>query len=207
MYRLFGFYSQNTLKVLYVLEELGVDYDFSFVDLTKGEHKTEEFAKLSPIGKVPVLQIGSDALFESGAIVRYLANVENSDLYPAYKLTRAKVDQWIDYFSCHLGRWLSILFFEHIVKVKLMGTEADPANVEEAIGFSHQQLETLDGCLAGADYLTGDELTIADLFAFAYMEQVELYDFSLEKYANVTAWYKRLESLESITKARAKVAQ
>ncbi len=51
MYRLHGFFTQNTMKTLYVLEELGVDYEFRFVDLTKGENKSESFQNMTPLAK------------------------------------------------------------------------------------------------------------------------------------------------------------
>ena len=67
MYRLHGFYTQNTLKTLYVLEELGVEFEFRFVDLAKGENRSQEFRALNPAGRVPVLEHDGQFLFESGA--------------------------------------------------------------------------------------------------------------------------------------------
>ena len=78
MYRLYGFFTQNSLKALYVLEELGVDYEFRFVDLSKREQRDEAFLKMNPVGRVPVLEHGGRPLFESGAICRYVANNEKS---------------------------------------------------------------------------------------------------------------------------------
>ena len=56
MYRLHGFFTQNTMKPLYVLEELGVDYEFSFVNLMTGENRSDSFRKMTPATKVPVLE-------------------------------------------------------------------------------------------------------------------------------------------------------
>jgi len=93
MYRLHGFFTQNTMKPLYVLEELGVDYEFHFVDLVKRENRSDEFQKMTPASKVPVLEHDGEYLFESGPICRYVSSVEKSPLYPADKLQRARVDQ------------------------------------------------------------------------------------------------------------------
>ena len=68
MFRLHGFFTQNTLKAMYVLEEVAPDFEFQFVNLAKGEQKSDAFAKMSPIGKVPVLEHDGEFLFESGAI-------------------------------------------------------------------------------------------------------------------------------------------
>lgn len=205
MYRLYGYWTQNTMKTLYVLEELGVDFDFQFVDLDKGENKAESFLKLNPIGKLPVLQHDDDCLFESGAICRYLANVENSNLYPEDKLQRARVDQWMDYFSCHLGRWLNVLYFETILKVKAGFGKTDPKACESAMKLSKFQFGQVDQWLQNHKYFANDQLSIADLFAFAYIEQVRPLDYSIEVYPHVQRWYGDIESRASIRKARQRI--
>lgn len=205
MYLLHGFYTQNTLKTLYVLEELGEDYQFQYVDLFKGENRSEDFQKKTPIGKVPVLEHEGRFLFESGAICRYLANKAQSPLYPDEAMQRAQVDQWMDFFSCHLGRWLSTIFFERIIKTAANMGETDPATVEEAINFVNQQLRILDNRFESTDWLANDALSIADLFALAYMEQVHAIDFALDDYPRVQTWLSRLESLDSTNRARAQV--
>lgn len=205
IFHLYGFFTQNTLKTLYVLEELGEDFEFHFVDLSKGEQKTEAFAQKTPIGKVPILEHDGEHLFESGAICRYVANVSDSSLYPADKMQRARVDQWMDFFTCHLGRWFSKLFFEAVIKPKFNLGEPDEAGIAEANKFAIEQLSLLDGLLQASDWLANDALSIADLFAFAYVEQCRAIDFKLDEYANVTAWFERIESRESIANARARL--
>lgn len=205
MFHLYGFYTQNSLKALYVLEEVGADFQFHFVDLAKGENRTAEFADKTPIGKVPVLEHDGEYLFESGAICRYVANVTDSSLYPADKMQRARVDQWMDFFACHLGHWFTKLYFEMVIKPKFDLGESDEAGIVEAKKFANVQLGTLDGVLADSDWLANDALSIADLFAFAYIEQHQSVDFSIDDYANVKAWFERIESLESIANARSKL--
>lgn len=205
MFRLYGFFTQNSLKALYVLEESGVEFEFEFVNLAKGEQKTEEFSHKTPFGKVPVLEHDGEYLFESGAICRYVANVTDSALYPADKMQRARVDQWMDFFTCHLGRWFSTLYFEAVIKPKFNLGEPDIAGIEEAKTFATQQLSMLDGQLEKSDWLANDALSIADLFAFAYIEQHRPVDFSLHEFPNVQAWFERIESRESIANARARL--
>ncbi len=205
MLMLHGFYTQNTLKTLYVLEELGVDYQFRFVDLIKGENRSEEFQEMTPIGKVPVLEDDGRYLFESGAICRYLANSAQSPLYPAEPMQRAQIDQWMDFFSCHLGRWLSTLFFERVIRQAANLGETDAARVEEATNFANQQLAVLDGRFEATDWLANDALSIADLFALAYIEQVRVINFPLDDYPRVQAWFGRLEARDGTARARAQI--
>jgi len=205
MFNLYGFSTQNTLKTLYVLEEVGADFEFHFVNLGAGEQKSEEFAEKTPMGKVPVLEHNGEHLFESGAICRYIANVTDSPLYPADKMQRARVDQWMDYFSCHLGHWFNKLYYELAIKPKFNLGEPDDRGIAEANKFATQQLGTLDALLASSDWLANDALSIADLFAFAYIEQHRDVDFSIDDYGHVKAWVERIESRDSIANARSRL--
>ncbi len=204
MMQLYGFFTQNTLKTLYVLEQVGSDYEFIYMNLLKGEHKSDDFMKLNLLGRVPVLTHGGQSLFESGAICRYVANEANSDLYPQDKMQRAKVDQWMDFFSNHLGRWLNTLFFEKIFKPKAGMGEINEAACAEAVKYSAEQFAVVDGHLAQNAYFTGDDLSIADLFAFAYIEQVQAIDMPLDNFPHVKAWFDDIEALDSIARARKK---
>ena len=205
MYRLHGFFTQNSMKPLYVLEELGVDFEFNYVDLGGGANRTDAFRSMNPVGKVPVLEHDGEFLFESGAICRYLASNEKSPLFPADKLERARVDQWMTFFTCHPGRWLTKIYFEKVIKPVANMGEPDEPGCEEAAKFAHQQFKILDGWLGQHDWLANDAYSIADPFAFAYMEQVRPIQFSLEKYPHVQAWFDRIESRDSIARARARV--
>jgi glutathione S-transferase len=207
MFRLYGFFTQNSLKTLYVLEEVVGDFEFQFVDLSKGEQKTEAFSRMTPVGKVPVLEHDGEYLFESGAICRYIANVNDSALYPSDSLPRARVDQWMDFFSCHLGHWFNKLYFEAVIKPKLGLGDPDEAGIAEAAKYVHLQLGVLNAHLEGSDWLANDAFSIADLFAFAYIEQHAAADVSLDDHANVKAWFERIESRPSIANARARLPQ
>ena len=203
MFHLYGFFTQNSLKALYVLQAIGEPFEFHFTDLSKGEQRTDEFAAMTPMKKVPVLKHGDDCLFESGAICRYVANVSHSPLYPDDAMARGRVDQWMDFFTCHLGRWFTTMFYENIIKPKFGLGEPDAPSLEEANKFAAIQLKVLEKHLSDCDWLANDALSIADLFAFAYMEQHRAVDYSLAAYPNVSAWFERVEALDCIREARA----
>jgi glutathione S-transferase len=207
MYRLYGFFTQNSMKTLYVLEELGIDFEFHFVNLMKGEQMSDEFRQKTPVGKVPLLEHNGEYLFESGAICRYVANVENSSLYPQDKLQRARVDQWLDYFSVHLGHWLTTLYWEKIIKVKAGLGETNEVNCKKALKFAHPQMTMVHDLLGHSNWLANDSMSIADLFAFAYIEQFRAVEFPLDDYAHVRTWFDRIESRPGITRARGHVGQ
>ena len=205
MYKLHGFFTQNSLKPLYVLEELGVDYEYCFINLMKLENRTDEFRAMSASGKVPVLEHNGEFLFESGAICRYVASVEKSPLFPADKLQRARVDQWMTFFSCHPGRWLTKIYFEKVIKPVAGMGEPDLASCEEAEKFANQQLKIVEMWFENTEWLANDMFSIAEPFALAYLEQIHAIGFSLDQHPRVKAWFERLEARDATLRVRAKV--
>ncbi len=206
MYRLHGFFTQNTMKTLYVLEELGVEYEFVYVDLARAENRTDEFRKMNPAGKVPVLEHDGEFLFESGPICRYVASLEKSPLYPADKLQRARVDQWMTFFTCHPGRWLTNIFFEQVIKPIAGMGKPDKASCEKSVKFVEEQFRIVDDWFEHTDWLANDAFSIADSFALAYVEQVHAIKFPLDDYPRIKAWFERLDARDSTVRARALVA-
>ena len=206
MYVLHGFFTQNTLKTLYVLEEVGVEYEFRFVDLTRGANRTDEFRAMTPAGKVPVLEHDGAYLFESGTICRYVAGLAASPLYPADKLERARVDQWMTYFSNHPGRWLTELYWEKIMKPAAGVGPTDEARCATAFKLAASQLKAVERALDGREWLANDAFSIAEPYALAYLEQAGVVGFDLETLPRVRAWYERLDARDATRRVRELVA-
>ena len=206
MYVLHGFFTQNTLKTLYVLEELGVEYEYRFVDLARGANRSDAFRAITPAGKVPVLEHDGEYLFESGAICRYVAGVAHSPLYPADKLERARVDQWMSYFSNHPGRWLTELYWEKVMKPAVGLGGPDAARCETAMKLAGSQLKAVERALEGFDWLANDTFSIVEPYALAYLEQSAAVGFDLAAFPRVRRWFERLETREATQRVRALVA-
>lgn len=207
MYHIHGFnQSFNTTKVLYVAEELGVDYTYTGLDPFKGEHKEPAHLKRHPMGKTPTLEHDGKFLFESATICRYLASVEQSDWYPIHNHYQcAVINQWMDFFANHVGRWMGTLLFERVAREKF-GMGEKKLDVEsEALAFIEQQLACVDEHLSNGKYLAGDTISIADPFAFAYVETHRLSDFSLAPYVHVKAWHDAYQARDAVIRAHARL--
>lgn len=203
MYSIYGLhFSPNTAKVIYVAETLNIDYDYHEINLQKKEQKTAAHLARHPLGKVPTLTHDDNHVFESAAICRYLAVTERSSLYPSNPLTRAHIDQWIDLFSHHPGRWLEKLLFERVIKAKFEIGSADEVIVSEAMGFLETQMMAVDDHLNGKSYFLGVDLSLADFFALAYVETTRLSGFSLSPYPNLDQWYQHIQTHDAVTRAR-----
>src|SRR5580704_15821983 len=101
--KLYGFPPTRSLRVLWMLRELGIDFDFVDVSLMTGENRGPEFLALNPAAKVPVLVDGDFVLTESVAIVLYLAEkYADKGLLPAELEARAQVHRWLLFTATEL---------------------------------------------------------------------------------------------------------
>ena len=111
------------------------------------------------------------------------------------------INGWI-FFSHHLGRWLSTLYFEKKIKQVFKRGPANREVCEEATKFAHQFLANVDQQLNSTKFLCGDDLTIADVAAFAYVDQCAEIDFSLDKYPKVQQWLGAMGDRPAIAAAK-----
>lgn len=205
MYKIYGYSTFNPLKVVITAEELGIDYDYQFVDLGKRENLEPAHQARHPFGKVPVLEHDGQFVSESAAICRYLANANGKRLYSSDPMTAARIDQLMDTMSIHIGRWLSVYFWEELIAPKFLDRVPDPLVLEEAKGWLDKQLPYLDGLLAESRWLCGDAITIADCFTFAYLTISDNTSISLEPYGKLLAWYQTMAQRPAVQRAMARV--
>ena len=92
----------NGYKVSVTLEELGLEYDVKKIDLSSGTQREQWFLELNPNGRIPVLQHGKDIIFDSGAILYYLAN-KHKRLIPKSETGRIRVIQWLMFQMSGIG--------------------------------------------------------------------------------------------------------
>ena len=206
MYTIYGFFTFNAAKVLLTAEELGLDYEYIALDPTKGENKRPEHLARHPFGKIPVLEHNGNTFIESASICRYLSNVNGKRLYSDDPVKAAHIDQTVDMMAQHIGRWMASYFWQEIVCNKLMGKDVDTSALAEADGFLKQQLPYIDGLLGQNAYLCGDELTLADIQAFAYCQIQEKTSLDLSAYQNLMNWYGKFSERASVAKVNPMVS-
>lgn len=203
MIKIYGFLSSyNTLKVLYCAEEIGIKYNFHRLNSKIGEHKSPEYLKIHPLGKAPALVHDGKALFESGVLCKYMACITNSPLYPEDNWERCLVDQWMDFNSLHIGRWISTLLWENYYRGR-MGLGAPKLNnVEEAQKFLTEELPVIENHFANNQFYLGKRLTIADFFSFAYCETHSNAKFDFTPYKNISRWMDEINKMPSVKKVK-----
>ncbi|KAI4460140.1 glutathione s transferase d10 isoform a-related [Holotrichia oblita] len=173
--------------VLLAAKAVGVDLNLKYTDLMKGEHLTPEYIKMNPQHTIPTINDNGFCLWESRAIMAYLADQygKNDKIYPKDPKKRALVDQRL-YFD--IGT-LYARFGDYYYPVIFAGASYDPAKLtkcEEAMKF-------FDTFLANSEYAAGNDLTLADLTLAATVSTYEVMDFDLTPYKNVTKWFAKVK--------------
>lgn len=154
--------SSNVMKVLWLLDELGLPYERIDAGGAFGRTAAPKYRAMNPPGLVPTLEEDGFALFESNAILRYLCNAHapGSHWYPAAPRERGEVDAWLDIQQTGLatpqGRWFAAL-------VRTPPDKRDPAAIAAAAADAGKVWAMVDTKLKGRDFICGAQPTIADL--------------------------------------------
>ncbi len=191
-------HSMCTQKILILLEELNLKYDLKKVDLSKGEHKSDEFLKLNPFGKVPAVKYGSRELFESRSVLRYIAknNVEIDDL-----LGDIEVDMWLESESQNYNPLVSKIIYEKVFKkVYNKDEKPDEELVDKLLKDLEKVLDIYEDRLENVGYIGGETFSIADISHIPYtnyMLRVGYKDMYKSR-PNVYKWLKRIMKRDSV---------
>jgi glutathione S-transferase len=174
-----------------VLHEKDVDFETYEVDLS---NKSEEFLSASPTGKVPVIVVDGDSIYESNVVNQYLDEVANGPgLMPEDPRRRA-----------HARIWMAFADTDFFPAVFVASVGRERGFSEDRISEAWEKLEValgkLEDRLEGRDYLA-DEFSLADVAHagnFVRLRELEERgEVSLERYPNVAGWVRRVEARES----------
>jgi glutathione S-transferase len=186
--------SPNTWKVRALASYLKAPLDLEIVDLSKP--RTQAYLAINPTGRTPTLVDGGFKLWESNAIMQYVADKSASTLWPNDPQKRADITRWQCWQLAHWGAdACQPLTFQRLVKKLFNLGPPDQTIVAKAIEAFNTDAVMLDAHLGRQKYLVGDALTLADFAvaaALLYAKQAEL---PLEPYANVRAWLDRVLAL------------
>jgi len=158
--KLYGFGPTRSLRALWSLRELGVNFDFEVVNLVAGEHQRPEFLRLNPAGKVPVLVDGDLVITESAAIVLYLAEkYPEKKLLPADLPTRAQVYRWVMFAMTELEPplWRITRHTALLPEEKRLPQDAALARED----FT-RMATVFEQHMAGRSFIVGNAMTAAD---------------------------------------------
>lgn len=197
----------NGWKIPIALEELGLEYNVTMINIGKGDQFTPEFLAVSPNGKMPAIidPDGPDgepiSIFESGAILQYLAR-KTGKLGGNSERNRIEVDQWLFWQVGGVGPMAGQA--HHFLK---FAPAFDPPQV---LPYAQDRYRTetsrlygvLDTQLQGRDYVAGD-YSIADIALWGWVSLWKVQQHDISKTPNVEAWIERVSQRPAVVKGRA----
>ena len=175
---------------------LGIELETQVVDLFSGAGQSPEFLALNPNGKVPTLQDGDFVLWESNAIVQYLAaRAPESPLAPRDLQSQSDILRWQFWEASSWAPACSIFVYENVLKPIMGKGDPDPAELAKGAEKFHRCAKLLDAHLAAGPWLLGADLTLADISVAAGMMYAEAGRYPLADYPHIRAWFANIREL------------
>ena len=182
----------NGQKISIMLEEIGLEYKVTKININKDDQFNPEFRKISPFSKIPVIKDGEISIFESGAILIYLG--EKSEKFYD-KSERLTINQWLMGQMAYVGPMLGQHHqFHHYNSGKSEFGE------ERYFKIAKRIYEDLDERLGQSKYLAGENYTIADIATFPWIARHEIHDIGLKNFKNLSKWYLDISKREAVIK-------
>jgi glutathione S-transferase len=178
-------------RVAIVLGEKGIPFTRRDVDLSA---KPAWFTAISPLGKVPLLMVGEEVLFESSVIVEYIEDVTGTPLHPADTLTRARHRAWMEFGSSLLA------------DIWVVETTPDKAVLTQKLSTLRTKFQRLEAALGPGPHFAGEPFSVVDaVFApvFRYFDVFDqITDFgTFAGLPKVTAWRRALSARPTVIAA------
>ena len=201
MIELYFWTTPNGMKPLILLEETGLAHTIRPVNISKGEHFSESFTRISPNQKIPAIVDPAPAgggtplaLFESGAILQYLAE-KTGQFLPQSPSARAEVMQWLFWQMAGLGPMLG-----QYLHFAVYADQAVPY-AQGRYGREKERLyQVMDDRLRDRDFLAGD-YSIADIAAYPWIHALERKTSHLNGFANLRRWYEAVSERPAVVRA------
>lgn len=194
MIELYTASTPNGWKASVTLEELGLDYETKAIDILSGKQKEDWYTAINPNGRIPAIidkSNGDFAVFESGAIMIYLAELTGK-LMPTDTKGRSKVIQWLMFQMGGVGPMMgqANVFYRYF-------PEKIPAAIDRYQNESRRLLEVLNKQLEHNEYLAGD-YSIADIANWCWARTYEWSGVSIENLNHLERWLKTIRAREAV---------
>ncbi len=207
MLELYSWDTSNGRKVAIMLEEIGLSYQYRPIDITQGDQHKAEFLTINPNGKIPAIidpegpQGQPITIFESAAILIYLAEKTGSSLWPEDPREKSQVLQWLMFQMGSVGPMLgqALHFYKY-------SNQKVPYATERYMTEALRLFRVMDDWLNNRDYFA-TSYSLADIAIYPWIARWEWLDISWTEFPNLKAWYDRLSERPAIRKGLAALAQ
>ncbi|QBJ79473.1 glutathione S-transferase family protein [Aquitalea sp. USM4] len=189
--------SSCSRRVLLVARQLGLPLELIQVDLFRGEQNTPAFLQLNPNHQVPVLEDNGHVLWESYAIMQYLAELApDQSLHAASARERADASRWMFWCAQHWMPPISSLNWENAIKQMAGQGPASAVEVERAEAGFVAAGQILDQHLAGREWICGQQPSLADLAIAAPLADWQQARLPLKEFGEIVRWFGQIQALD-----------
>ena len=183
--------SSNVQAVMWAVAEIGIPHRRMDVGGEFGGNTTPEFLEMNPMGRVPVIDDGAVILFESQAILRYLASKHDAEqLWPGNPEKRAPVDQWMEWTKVNIVPVNTYKVFWQLVRTRAIDRDhkrvaAGEAELKKLMGIADRQISRLG-------WLAGPKMSLADISFGTQLFRYFTVDFDRAELPHLRTYYERL---------------
>jgi len=185
MINLYGSPRSSAGRCIWALEEAGVAYTLKELDMRNKEHKSAEYLKINPMGKVPAMIDGDITLFESMAINYYIADTYKKELLGTTALEKGLSMQWSFWATSELQPPIIEVFIQ---KVFVPEDKRDQNIIDKNLNKLPDLLNILNNSLAGKKYLARNQFTIGDINTASVVSIAPMMGIDLGAYPNIKNW-------------------
>ena len=183
--------SYNVQKVLWLLDEFQISYKHIELGSSTGDTETDEFGKLNPMRKVPVLVDNDNVVWESNSILRYLASMygyADWNVKDAYQ--RSLYERWMDWSQTYFEpAFIGVFWGYYRTPTELHNIE----EIQKSLDTCVNCLEKIDSQLDTQEYLAGNNFSLAEICAGVFIFRLTEIDLDVSLPKNVKRWYKNLK--------------
>ena len=186
--------ANQVIQVLWTLAELELDYQRHSIGTRNGDLETEEYKSLNPNSKIPTIRDNGFVMWESHAIIRYLARQYGlGTLYPDDPQKAAMSDQWMTWSTdSFMGTFFPV--FWQLVRTE--ESERDYKKIAEMAKQSSEILQILEDHLVKNNFVAGEQFTYGDIPLGVLIHKYFVLDIERPSLPGIEAWYERLSIRE-----------
>ena len=185
--------SPNCRKVHALIKHLGLQVEGETVDLRAGAQKQPAYLAINPNGKVPTLVDGTLTMWESNAILAYLASKQDTTVWPKSN-ERYEIMKWMSWEGCQFAPAVGKIIGQ-IIFAPMRGAQPDSKIVEQGIEEFRKYAAIANGQLEKTKYLTGDKPTIADFAVSVWLGYEKICGLPVSDYPQLSRWWKAMQDI------------
>lgn len=193
MMKLYTAATPNGYKASVALEEMGFDYEFEKIDLTAGVQKQDWFLEINPNGRIPALVHDDFPIFESGAIMLYLARLSGK-FYGTDAKSQSRVEQWLMFQMGGIGPMMG----QANVFYRYFPEKIQPA-IDRYQNEGRRLFEVLERQLSRTEYLAGD-YSIADMANWCWVRTYKWSGIPIDSLPNLQRWLEAIMARPGVQK-------